>query len=154
MGVDWSEFDDGAARVAASLRRGEVLDHILWRMGQEVLAPRMMQAALDALMNAIGAEGAAVIDVGGEAGALLVHRAGGGADEVLAEAAALLAAAERPVGCRRQGWTADPGRGLSHAVRRQCRHRAVAFARVARLGQRGQAADRCLRQPDPHGAGT
>ena len=29
----------------------------------EVLAPRMMQAALDALMNAIGAEGAAVIDV-------------------------------------------------------------------------------------------
>ena len=49
-------------RVAAALRRGEVLDHILWRMGQEVLAPRMMQAALDALMNALGAEGAAVID--------------------------------------------------------------------------------------------
>ena len=55
-----------------------------------------MQAALDALMNAIGAEGAAVIDVGGEAGALLVHRAGGGADEVLAEATALLAAADGP----------------------------------------------------------
>ena len=53
-------------RVAASLRRGEVLDHILWRMGQEVLAPRMMQAALDALVNALGAEGAAVIDVSGE----------------------------------------------------------------------------------------
>ena len=96
MGIDWSEFDDDAARVAASLRRGEVLDHILWRMGGEVLAPRMMQAALDALVNAIGAEGAAVIDVGGEAGALLVHRAGGGADEVLAEATALLAAADGP----------------------------------------------------------
>ncbi len=63
MGIDWTEFDDHAGRVAASLRRGEVLDHILWRMGQEVLAPRMMQAALDALMNALGAEGAAVIDV-------------------------------------------------------------------------------------------
>ena len=62
MGVDWSEFDDSAARVAAALRRGEVLDHILWRMGQEVLAPRMMQAALDSLINALGAEGAAVID--------------------------------------------------------------------------------------------
>ena len=96
MGVDWSEFDNSAARVASSLRRGEVLDHILWRMGEEVLAPRMMQAALDALVNAIGAEGAAVIDIGGDAGALLVHRAGGGADEVLAEAAALLAAASGP----------------------------------------------------------
>ena len=57
MGIDWTEFDENAGRVAASLRRGEVLDHILWRMGQEVLAPRMMQAALDALMNALGAEG-------------------------------------------------------------------------------------------------
>ena len=37
MGIDWSEFDDDAARVAASLRRGEVLDHILWRMGGEVM---------------------------------------------------------------------------------------------------------------------
>ncbi len=98
MGVDWSEYDDGSARLAASLRRGEVLDHILWRMGGEVLAPRMMQAALDALVNAIGAEGAAVIDVGGEAGPLAVHRAGGGADEVLDEATALLAVADGPSG--------------------------------------------------------
>jgi diguanylate cyclase (GGDEF)-like protein len=96
MGVDWSEYDDGAARVATSLRRGEVLDHILWRIGGEVLAPRMMQAALDALVNAIGAEGAAVIDIGGEDGLALVHRAGGGADEVLAQATAMLAVAEGP----------------------------------------------------------
>ena len=53
-------------QVAASLRRGEVLDHILWRMRQEVLAPRMMRAALDALVNALGAEGAAVIDMIGD----------------------------------------------------------------------------------------
>ena len=96
MGVDWSEFDGGAASVAASLRRGEVLDHILWRMGQEVVAPRMMQAALGALVNAVGAEGAAVVDISSDPGPRLAHRAGGGADEVLAEAAALLTSADGP----------------------------------------------------------
>jgi diguanylate cyclase (GGDEF)-like protein len=96
MAVDWSEYDDVGAHVAASLRRGEVLHHILWRMGHEVLAPRMMQAALDALMNALGAEGAAVIDVSDHAAALLVHCAGGGAEEVLAQAAALLVTAGGP----------------------------------------------------------
>ena len=34
MGIDWTEFDESAGRVAASLRRGEVLDHILWRKGR------------------------------------------------------------------------------------------------------------------------
>ncbi|HET7881616.1 MAG TPA: sensor domain-containing diguanylate cyclase [Acetobacteraceae bacterium] len=91
MGVDWSEFDGAAARNAAALRRGEVLDHILWRMGHEVMAPRMMQAALDALINALGAEGAAVIDVQGDASGRLMHVAGRGAEEVLPAAARLLA---------------------------------------------------------------
>ena len=68
IGVDWTEYDEHEGRVATALRRGEVLDHILWRMSQEVLAPRMMQAALDTLMNALGAEGAAVIDLHGEGG--------------------------------------------------------------------------------------
>ncbi len=123
MGVDWSDYDDGSARLAASLRRGEVLDHILWRMGGEVLAPRMMQAALDALVNAIGAEGAAVIDVGGEAGPLAVHRAGGGADEVLAEATALLAVADGPSGA-----SAKDGRPILVAT---CRTRLGANAGIA-----------------------
>jgi diguanylate cyclase (GGDEF)-like protein len=96
MGFDWTEFDEGAGHVAAALRRGEVLDHVLWRVGQEVLAPRMMQAALDALINALGAEGAAVIEVGGETGALLVHHAGGGAGELLTEMAPLLVRANEP----------------------------------------------------------
>lgn len=96
IGVDWTEFDANQGRVAAALRRGEVLDHILWRMGQEVMAPRMMQAALDALTNALGAEGAAVIDLQGE-GPALVHQAGGGSGEVLPEAAALLAQSDEPV---------------------------------------------------------
>ena len=51
------------AALAARLRRGEVVEHILTRMRQEVLAPRMMQAALQALTSAIGAEGSAVIDL-------------------------------------------------------------------------------------------
>jgi diguanylate cyclase (GGDEF)-like protein len=92
-------------------------------MGGEVLAPRMMQAALDALVNAIGAEGAAVIDVGGEAGPLAVHRAGGGADEVLAEASALLAAADGPSGA-----SAKDGRPILVAT---CRTRLGANAGIA-----------------------
>jgi hypothetical protein len=104
MGIDWTEFDESAGRVAASLRRGEVLGHILWRMGHEVLAPRMMQAALDALMNALGAEGAAVIELRGEEGSVMVHRAGGGGDELLTEATGLLATANGPmVGAAKNG---------------------------------------------------
>jgi diguanylate cyclase (GGDEF)-like protein len=91
IGVDWTESDEHQGHVAAALRRGEVLDHILWRMGQEVLAPRMMQGALDALMNALGAEGAAVIDLRGTDSPILAHQAGGGGDVVLPSAAALLA---------------------------------------------------------------
>jgi diguanylate cyclase (GGDEF)-like protein len=97
IAADWTASDEDAGRVAAALRRGEVLDHILWRMSQEVLAPRMMQAVLDALTNALGAEGAAVIDGNAAEETVLVHRAGGAADEVLPEVAALLATATGPV---------------------------------------------------------
>lgn len=93
LGIDLTEFDRQGAQVAAALRRGEVLDHILWRMGQEVLAPRMMRAALDALVNALGAEGSGVIILAGDNhGPLLAHQAGRGAEAVLPTAAALLEA--------------------------------------------------------------
>jgi diguanylate cyclase (GGDEF)-like protein len=95
-GIDTTEFDVHSGHVAASLRRGEILDHLLWRMGQEVLAPRMMQAVLDALVNALGAEGAAVIDATAGNGAVAVHRAGGGADEVVPAARLLLSTATGP----------------------------------------------------------
>jgi diguanylate cyclase (GGDEF)-like protein len=91
LGIDWTDFDREAGRTAALLRRGEVLDHILWRTGQETLAPRMMQSALDGLMNAVGAEGAAVLDIASAAKSKAIHRAGTGADDIGAEAAALLA---------------------------------------------------------------
>ncbi len=66
LGQDLSEQDGHDARVAAALRRGELLDHILWQMRQEVLAEKMMKAALDALVSALGAEGCAVIDMLGD----------------------------------------------------------------------------------------
>ena len=91
IGLDVTEYDGQEAQVAAALRRGEVLDHILWRMGQEVLAPRMMRGALDALVNALGAEGAGVVLVPADAGAArLAHQAGGGGAAILDAAAALL----------------------------------------------------------------
>jgi len=62
MGQDVTEQDGYDSAVAVTLRRGELIDHILWRMRQEVLAPRMMEAVLDSLCSAVGAEGAAVVD--------------------------------------------------------------------------------------------
>ena len=97
IGLDFTEYDGQEAQVAAALRRGEVLDHILWRMGQEVLAPGMVRGALDALTNALGAEGAAVILVPGDPeAARLAHEAGGGGAAVLPMAASLLHS--QPVG--------------------------------------------------------
>ena len=91
-GVDLTEQDAYDAAVAAQLRRSEVVDHILWRMRQEVLAPRMMQAVLEALMQALGAEGAALIDTAEtDENAQLRHQVGGDAGPALPAALALLA---------------------------------------------------------------
>lgn len=89
VGIDVTEEDGQDAKTAAALRRGEVVDHILWRMRQEVMAPRMMQAALDGLVNALGAEGAAVFDVGAEASPI-TYQVGRGAAEVRGTALSLL----------------------------------------------------------------
>lgn len=92
FGVDLTEQEGREAQVAAALRRGELLDHILWCMRQEVLAPRMMRAVLDAMVAALGAEGAAVIDVVGNGdGPAMLFQSGGGAGAVLACAAQLVA---------------------------------------------------------------
>lgn len=91
IGVDVTAQEGHDTQVAAALRRGEVVDHILWCMRQEVLAPRMMQAVLSGLANALGAEGASVVDIiGGGVGPILLHRAGGGAEAVVGTAARLL----------------------------------------------------------------
>ena len=82
--MDITEHDGQDTRLAAALRRGEVIDHILGCMRQEVLAPRMMQAVLDVLVNALGAEGAAIVDtIGGGIGPVLLHSSGAGAEAVI-----------------------------------------------------------------------
>ncbi len=85
VGIDMSDQDAAEVAMVATLRRGELVDHILWLMRQEVLPPRMMQAALQALSRAVGAEGAAILDivVGSDpdsAPGPLKHQAGGGGE--------------------------------------------------------------------------
>jgi diguanylate cyclase (GGDEF)-like protein len=91
LGQDISEQDVHDASVATSLRRGEMLDHILWRMRQEVLAPRMMQVALESVTAGMGLEGAAVVDMSGD-GVLpsVLHQTGTGMTGVLYKALSLL----------------------------------------------------------------
>lgn len=91
LGIDVTEQDGHEAQVAAALRRGEVLEHILWRMGREVLASGMMRGALDGLVKALGGEGAAVIAVPADRpGPEMTHQSGGGGEAVLPVAASLL----------------------------------------------------------------
>jgi diguanylate cyclase (GGDEF)-like protein len=93
LGMDLTEQEGQEAQVAAALRRGELLDHILWCMRQEVLAPRMMRAVLEAMVSALGAEGAAVIDAVGAGttnGPVMLYQSGGGAGIVLPSAAELV----------------------------------------------------------------
>lgn len=97
LGIDATDTDAKTEETAAALRRGQVLEHILWRTGREVLAPRMMRAALHALINTLGAEGAAVITCPlGDRPPRIAHRAGTGADLILGTATPLLAAAAAP----------------------------------------------------------
>ena len=153
IGVDWTEYDEYQGRVATALRRGEVLDHILWRMGQEVLAPRMMQAALgcaDERARCRGGRGDRPARA--RMAPVLLHRAGGAAEEVLPTATALLAEASGPADA-----TGDDGRPIVVAV---CHTRVGAHAGLALWrspGSRGWDHEdkllvECRRQPDPHGA--
>ncbi len=73
LAFDVTEHHAKASRIAASHRRGEVLDYILWCVAQEVMAPRMMDAALSALANALAAEGATVIATRASGGVELLH---------------------------------------------------------------------------------
>ncbi|WP_428485786.1 diguanylate cyclase [Rhodopila sp.] len=91
IAADVTEHQAQASAIAGSLRRGEVLDYILWCVAQEVMAPRMMDAALSALVNALAAEGAIVVAVREGEQVELLHESGPGSTAVR-EAAARLAA--------------------------------------------------------------
>ncbi len=94
---DVTEAERREGEVAAILRRGQVIELILARMRTEVLAPRMMQAALLPLVQATGSEAAAVL-----------HATAAIAAPVLAAVKPVLAGPDGGVG---SGVAAD-GRGL------------------------------------------
>jgi diguanylate cyclase (GGDEF)-like protein/PAS domain S-box-containing protein len=92
IGIDMTDSDAQTAQIAGRLRRGEVLDHILARVGQETGADCMMDAALWALIHALGAEGSAVIGGLSEAAPIdVLHECGPGAAAILPAATRLVA---------------------------------------------------------------
>ena len=104
VGQDVSEQERREAEVAGALRRGEVLDHILWRMRKEVLAPRMMQAALDALGHATGCEGLAMVDVlGNGAEPAVLYSSGRQSVSAISSAMSLL-----------DSQAGEPGQAMAH----------------------------------------
>ena len=91
IGVNVTEADALGSHIAGRVRRIEVLDHILSRVGQEADTDGMMDAALWALIQAVGAEGAAIIGaVSHEAPVEVLHECGPGAIVVLPAAARLV----------------------------------------------------------------
>lgn len=95
IGIDMTERDDVAAQAAAALRRSEVVDHILRRVAHEVLAARMIGAALDTLVDALGAEGVAVLFAATPAAAARwVYISGTGAEMVMDSASRQLQSGE------------------------------------------------------------
>ena len=92
VGVDMTDSDAQSAQIAGRLRRGEVIDHILARVGQETTADSMMDAALWALVHALGGEGAAVIGAVALGTATeVLHECGPCASTVLEAAARIVA---------------------------------------------------------------
>ncbi|HUA78170.1 MAG TPA: PAS domain-containing protein, partial [Acetobacteraceae bacterium] len=91
VAVDVTEQQNEPAPLPGDLRRGPLLDHILGAARREVLAPRMMQAVLDSLLPALGAEGAAVFDLdpAGAAEARILHQAGSDPSRAMAAIPAL-----------------------------------------------------------------
>lgn len=63
VGVDVTERERRDAAAAGVLRRAELLEHVLAGMRREVLASRMMAAVLHELVRALGADGAAILDL-------------------------------------------------------------------------------------------
>lgn len=95
IGQDITEQDGVDGAVASALRRSEVIDQILWRIRREVLAHRMMEIALNAAVQALGAEGAVVLDGLDETDrGPVAYTAGEGTASVLPTVGALLDGAD------------------------------------------------------------
>jgi diguanylate cyclase (GGDEF)-like protein/PAS domain S-box-containing protein len=99
VGQDISEQDLHEGRLAATLRRSQVVEHILSCMHKEVQAPRMMKAALGALVTAMGAEGCVVIDLLGDGvQASFLHQVGVPSAAVVHTAMSLVEATPTGIG--------------------------------------------------------
>jgi diguanylate cyclase (GGDEF)-like protein/PAS domain S-box-containing protein len=91
IGVDMTDNDAQTSQIAGRLRRGQVLLHIISRVGRETDGDSMMDTALWALMHAVGAEGSAVIGaVSREAPIEVLHECGPGASAIMEAAAGLV----------------------------------------------------------------
>ena len=114
VGIDVTHREQREAAAAAALCRADVLDHTMNQMRQELTAPDMMQAGLNAIMLAVGAQGVALLDLATAPldGPLalpwpVLHYAGQDPLPVLADALALLQGQDDAVVAGRtpQGYT-------------------------------------------------
>jgi diguanylate cyclase (GGDEF)-like protein/PAS domain S-box-containing protein len=97
IALDITDQERRADAVAARLRRSAMMDHIFTAMRAEVLAPRMMQAALAAARDALGATGAVVLDLMQPDAALAaLHETGSDSAAIRGPARALLDDADGP----------------------------------------------------------
>jgi len=85
VGIDTTELDGQAAQMARALRRSEVVDHLMRCIAREVLASHMIASGLAVLIDALAAEGIAIVlaSTGAEP-AQVPHVTGMGTDAVLA----------------------------------------------------------------------
>ena len=101
--------------------RGQVLEYLLQRIGEEKLAPRMLNATLNSLMHALGAEGAAVIDVHADASVpTLVCQIGEPGDYVIEAAAVLIGTTSAPATAVVRCGKIDRGCQMREFLRRWC----------------------------------
>jgi diguanylate cyclase (GGDEF)-like protein len=79
---------------AAALRRAEALETLVRRIRRQVLAPRMLATALEALPEVLGCIGAAMLELGPEGGAQVTQRHGADPAPLLPALAPLLGSAQ------------------------------------------------------------
>lgn len=118
FGINLTEDDAASARMAAELRRNDVLEYILASVRKRISVSHMLQAAVEALAKALHAEGAAMIDAHGapktaRSREVLRHLVGTRAEAVVKEVLALLGSA---VGTAPLAATAKDGRPLLLAL--------------------------------------
>lgn len=86
VGVDSTGREYADNQTAAALRRGEVLEMLLGQLRHELQAPRMMDSILTALQQALGALGAAIVNVPANLAAEVSYAIGAPVGPVLATA--------------------------------------------------------------------